>query len=198
MQRLVHRRADGPPAGLTAPGAPVDAVPGARHTRRTRLLRFGSVIVVLIVMVLVSRAQDTGGSPTASGRSAGDGATALQAARSAAQTHLGLLSGGDWSAAWNGWSGDARRQVPRDTYVGTHRICHPLLAVPLEVERAASVDRRTVEIHWRGGGVTGTLLMVSEDGAWRVAPTTADVRPYAKGAAAAVAELRRRGECTMR
>lgn len=164
---------------------------------RARLLRLASVIAALIAVALVSRAQDTAGSPVSTG-GAGVEAPARQAALSAARTHLGLLSGGDWAAAWDGWSSGAQRHVPRDTYVRTHRICHPLLAVPFQTVRADSVDRRTVEVGWQGGGVSGTLRMVSERGEWRVAPAPAQLRPYESGPGAAVTALRGRGECDTR
>lgn len=172
-----------------------DRPPASRRTDRTRLLRLFSVIVALIAVALAGRAQDSAGSPAGDGQVPGTNATATQAARSAAQTHLGLLSGGDWSTAWDGWSSGAQRDVPRDTYVRTHRICRPLLAVPLETVRAVPLDRRTVEVDWRGGGTSGTLRMVSEGGGWRVAPTRAQLSPYADGPGEAVAALRRRGEC---
>ncbi|MCY0927950.1 hypothetical protein OTB20_17395 [Streptomyces sp. H27-H1] len=60
------------------------------------------------------------------------------------------------------------------------------------------MDRRTVEVHWSGGGVAGALRMVSEGGGWRVARTAAEMRPYVDGPVAAIAELRRRGECADR
>ncbi|MBT2490802.1 hypothetical protein J7E96_20240 [Streptomyces sp. ISL-96] len=165
---------------------------------RAPLLRLSCVIAALIAVALVSRAQDTAGSPASTGQASGAKATAGQAARSAAQTHLGLLSGGDWSAAWEGWSSSAQRHVPRDTYVRTHRICHPLLAVPFQTVRAVPLDRRTVDIGWQGGEASGTLRMVSERGVWRVAPTRTQLARYENGPDAAVAALRGRGECDAR
>ncbi|MGW0552423.1 hypothetical protein [Streptomyces altiplanensis] len=185
MDRLIRRRTARHPGRR----------PAAWRTDRARLLRLSAVVAALIAVALAGRAQDSTGSPGGAGQAVGAGATATQAARSAAQTHLGLLSGGDWATAWDGWSGDAQRHVPRDTYVRTHRICHPLLAVPLETVRAVPLDRRTVEVGWRGGGTSGTLRMVSEGGGWRVAPTRAQLGPYADGPGEAVAALRRRGEC---
>ncbi|MGW7051089.1 hypothetical protein [Streptomyces sp. NPDC054887] len=165
---------------------------------RAHLLRLFSVIAALIAVALVSRAQDTAGSPASGGAAPDVTAPAREVALSAARTHLGLLSGGDWGAAWDGWSSGAQRHVPRDTYVRTHRVCHPLLAVPLQTVRAHALDRRTVEIGWQGGGDSGTLRMVSERGEWRVAPAPAQLRPYENGREAAVSALRRRGECDAR
>ncbi|MFJ8646854.1 hypothetical protein ACIRNI_12085 [Streptomyces sp. NPDC093546] len=157
-----------------------------------------AVAAALLAAVWVSRAQDaatTGpaGGP-ATGSAAGRGADE-QAARAAAQRHLGLLSGGDWSGAWADFGREARQRVPRDTYVRVHRACHPLLAVPLQVERAVAADARTVDAHWRGGGTSGTLRMRHEDGRWRVAMTPDQLAPYARGADSAIAALRRNGQC---
>lgn len=165
---------------------------------RARLLRLSFVIAALIALALVSRAQEVSGSPPGTGDPSRTGASSAQAARAAAQTRLGMLSGGDWPAAWGGWSQDARREVPRDTYVRAHRTCHPLLAVPLQVVQVLPIDPGTVDVRWRGGGLSGTLRMVSEGRAWRVAPTVTQLSPYAEGPDAAVIELRRRGECARR
>ncbi|OKK08549.1 hypothetical protein AMK26_06050 [Streptomyces sp. CB03234] len=135
--------------------------------RNSRLPLLVTVLVALLAMAFVSRAQD--GTPEASGATGRGGATASEAARSAAQNHLGLLSGGDWSGAWDGWSSDAKQRVPRATYVRAGQACHPLLAVPLQTARAVPVNDRTVDVDWQGGGASGTLRMVYEDGRWRVA-----------------------------
>jgi hypothetical protein len=208
MDRLVRRRAApssaGPPPARPSSIGPLPVIPPAgrppalRRANRARLLRLSFVIAVLIALALVSRTQDVSGSSAGTGNPPGAGASPAQAARSAAQTHLGMLSGGDWPAVWGGWSADARRQVPRATYVRTHRTCHPLLAVPLQAVQVLRLDRRTADVRWRGGGRSGTLHMVSEGDAWRVAPTATQLIPYAEGPKAAVIELRRRGECARR
>ncbi|ORT57568.1 hypothetical protein [Streptomyces sp. CB03238] len=137
--------------------------------RNARLPLLVTVLVALLAMAFVSRAQD--GTPAATGADGGrgGGATASEAARSAAQNHLGLLSGGDWSGAWDGWTRDAKQRVPRATYVRGSQACHPLLAVPLQTVRAVLVNDRTVDVDWQGGGASGTLRMVYEDGRWHVA-----------------------------
>ncbi|MEV8308712.1 hypothetical protein AB0P36_15525 [Streptomyces flavidovirens] len=165
---------------------------------RARLLRPASLIAALIAVALIGRAQDTAGAPASTGGAPDVKPPARKAALAAARNHLGLLSGGDWAAAWDSWSSQAQRHVPRDTYVRTHRICHPLLAVPFETVRAAPLDRHTVEIGWQGGGASGTLRMVSERGEWRVAPAPAQLNPYKNGPGAAVTALRGRGECDAR
>ncbi|MER7107572.1 hypothetical protein [Streptomyces sp. NPDC000229] len=139
--------------------------------RIARLPLLATVFVALLAMAFVSRAQD--GTPAAPAAGGGRGATAAQAARSAAQNHLGLISGGDWSGAWDGWSSDAKQRVPRATYVRAGQACHPLLAVPLQTVRAVPVHDRAVDVDWQGGGASGTLRMVYEDGRWRVATTPA-------------------------
>ncbi|MEU7277916.1 hypothetical protein AB0A69_03815 [Streptomyces sp. NPDC045431] len=166
------------------------------HPRRPWRRRLAPVAVAaaLLAAVWVSRAQDTATTGPVTGTATGSGADE-QAARAAAQSHLGLLSGGDWSGAWADFSGDTRERVPRDTYVRVHRACHPLLAVPLQVVRAVPVGVRTVEAHWEGGGTSGTLRMRYEDGRWRVAMTPDQLAPYARGADTAIAGLRRNGRC---
>ncbi|MET9800023.1 hypothetical protein [Streptomyces sp. NPDC006368] len=160
--------------------------------RSARLPRLAAVAVALVAVALLSRAQDVTGSPSGATR---PDASAARSARTAAQTHLGLLSGGDWPGAWADWSHGARQRVPRATYVRVHRTCHPLLAVPLHAVRTVAVDSRTVDVHWRGGGTSGTLRMVHEGERWRVAMTGDQLAPYTRGPDSAIAVLRRRGAC---
>jgi hypothetical protein len=153
-------------------------------------------VALLCAGVLVTAA-GTAGCAAARGAAPSGAATGPQGvqAEAVADQEFGLLAAGDWPDAWKLWTGSAKQVLTQAGYVQLNTQCRPRLGVPYVIWQAERTGPLTVLVSWRRGSASGVNAMRYEHGAWKYAPSAAELAGYRLGVAKLVARLKAEKAC---
>jgi hypothetical protein len=145
-------------------------------------MRYRPVLLALAAALLVGgcgggrQAARPGAAGTVNGAATARGP---EAARTTALTEFGLLAGGDYGGAWDLWTAEARRVVPRADFVALGARCPR--GVAAQPTGQTFVDDDTLTVDWKLGDRTGTARMVYTGGTWRYQPDQSTLDSYRQG-----------------
>jgi hypothetical protein len=93
----------------------------------------------------------------------------------AAGGYLGLLSAGDWTAAWNMWTSSARSRIPQRAFVRQSTACAtPAAAKPYQIIAVQTISTGIARAVWVHGEQSGDLILRREEATWSVEPFAKD------------------------
>jgi hypothetical protein len=116
-------------------------------------------------------------------------------AEAVADQEFGLLAAGDWPGAWKLWTGSAKHVLSESGYVRLNTECKPRLGVPYVIWQAQRTGATTVLVRWTRGTARGSNAMLFELGAWKFAPSAADLAAYQRGVGQLVTTLKAEQAC---
>jgi hypothetical protein len=102
----------------------------------------------------------------------------VEAVRKVAKEEFGTYANGDYGAAWDLWTAEAQRTIPRSTYRQLHRLCRP---------PAAAAHFRIIKVRVVGNAAAvrvtraNTNLIVRfayRQGRWRFIPPQSTLREH--------------------
>jgi hypothetical protein len=102
-------------------------------------------------------------------------------AEAVADQEFGLLAAGDWPGAWKLWTDSAKHVLSESAYVRLNTECRPRLGVPYVIWQAQRTGATTVLVRWTRGPARGSNAMLYQQGAWKFAPSAADLAAYQRG-----------------
>jgi hypothetical protein len=102
-------------------------------------------------------------------------------AEAVADQEFGLLAAGDWPGAWKLWTDSAKRVLGESAYAALNTECQPRLGVPYVIWQAQRTNATTVLVRWTRGPARGSNAMLYQQGAWKFAPSAADLAAYQRG-----------------
>lgn len=159
-----------------------------------RRIRTGWVVLGAAGLVLATVAAVRSGAPSRHD-APGPGGPQTQQAYALARQEFGRLSGGDWGGAWDLWTAEGQRAVPRGEFVRVNAACRPALGVPYVIDGGTAAGAEEVRVAWHRGADSGTDSVAWQAGRWRFAPDPAVLADYRAGEAGALARLRAAGSC---
>ncbi len=152
------------------------------------------VVLLTGLLMAVCLAGCAGASgPASSGGTAG-GPQGEQA-EAVADQEFGLLAAGDWPGAWRLWTDSAQRVLTETAFVKLNTECRPQLGVPYVIWQAQRTGTTTVLVRWTRGPAKGSNAMRYQQGAWKFAPSAADLAGYRRGVGRLVARLKAEQAC---
>jgi hypothetical protein len=116
-------------------------------------------------------------------------------AEAVADQEFGLLAAGDWPGAWKLWTDSAKHVLGESAYVRLNTECQPRLGVPYVIWQAQRTGATTVLVRWTRGPARGSNAMVYQQGAWKFAPSAADLAAYQRGVGQLATTLKAEHAC---
>jgi hypothetical protein len=138
-----------------------------------------------------ARGAASSGAPASAAAAGPQGAQA----EAVADQEFGLLAAGDWPGAWKLWTESAKHVLAEAAFVKLNTECKPRLGVPYVIWQAQRTGTTTVVVRWTRGTARGSNAMLYQQGAWRFAPSAADLAGYRQGVASLVARLKAEKAC---
>jgi hypothetical protein len=145
----------------------------------------------LLTSVWLAGCSARGGPVPPAGTSGPQGAQA----EAVADQEFGLLAAGDWPGAWKLWTDSAKHVLSESAYVRLNTECKPRLGVPYVIWQAQRTGTTTVLVRWTRGTARGSNAMLYQQGAWKFAPSAADLAAYQRGAGQLVTTLKAEQAC---
>ena len=116
-------------------------------------------------------------------------------AEAVADQEFGLLAAGDWPGAWKLWTDSAQHVISESAYVQLNTECKPRLGVAYVIWQAQRTGATTVLVRWTRGTARGSNAMLYQQGAWKFAPSAADLAAYQRGVGQLVTTLKAEKAC---
>jgi len=167
----------------------------AAAARRSTTARTAAVTAAAALACALAGCAGSGGRGGGGAQAAASSAAQVMRAQAVASEEFGLLSGGGWAQAWGLWAAASQHIVGQSLYVQVNKACPAPLGIPYVIEKTAPDGADTMRVTWQRGSVTGTNVLVYENGSWRFVPDTAEVKQDELGASRAIARLKAAGRC---